>query len=80
MPALLAILIALAAIFLVWRFVASRFRAKAPADPIDSEQVDDPLAPVPSPRKGPPKALSAAAAVEEPEGESPADLYPPRTL
>jgi len=77
MSTLLPILIALAALWFVWRFVASLFRPGQPAEPIEAEPVDDPFAPVPAPRKNSPKGKSGAVAVDEPQDDS-FRAFPPR--
>jgi hypothetical protein len=75
MSALFEIMIAVAAAWLVWRFVSALFQPGQPIDP-----VEDPFAMVGAPRKNPPKGRSGAVALEEPEEDSPADGFPPRTL
>ncbi len=75
MSTFFALLVALAALWLVWRFVAALFRPHQPAEP-----VDDPFASVPAPRKRGPKGRTGAVALEEPEDNGPADCFPPRTL
>lgn len=74
MSTFFAILIALAALWLVWRFVAPLFRPRQPAEPVD------PFALVTAPRKRGPKGRTGAVALEEPNDDGPADCSPPRTL
>jgi hypothetical protein len=67
MSTFVALLIALAAMWLVWRFIAPLFRPHQPAEP-----VDDPFALVSAPRKRGPKGRT--------DDDGPADCFPPRTL
>jgi len=80
MSNLFPVLIALAALWFVWRFVSRLFQPSQPAEPAETEPIDDPYAPVPSPRRTPPKGRSGAVALEEPGDDSPADCYPPRGI
>lgn len=77
MSTLLPVLIALAALWLVWRFVASLFRPGRPAEAVDAEPVDGPFAPVPAPRRNFPKGKPGAVALDEPEDDS-FRAFPPR--
>jgi len=65
MTTFVAVLVALSALWFVWRFVRALFRPRQPAEP-----VDDPLASVPAPRRRSPKGRSGAVAVEEPEDDA----------
>jgi hypothetical protein len=73
MSTLLAVLIALGAMWFVWRFAMALFRPRQPAEPDDR-------APVTEPRRGPPKGRAGAVALEEPDDDGPADCFPPRTI
>jgi hypothetical protein len=75
MSTFFAALIALAALWLVWRFVGALFRPHQPAEP-----VDDPFALVTAPRKRGPKGRTGAVALEEPDDDGPVDCFPPRML
>ena len=80
MSVLLPLLFAFAALGLLWRLLHSFFRPSQPSPSQPTESVDDPFAPVPATRKGGPKGLSGAVALEEPDDEDPADGFPPRSV
>jgi len=77
MSTFLPVLIALGALWLVWRFVARLFQPGQPAEPAETEPIDDPHARVPAPRRNSPRGRSGAVAVEEPEDDSYLG-FPPR--
>jgi hypothetical protein len=64
--------IAVLVVWLVFRFVRSRFNPRQPADAIE-----DPFAVVPSPKKRGPPNRAGAVALEEPEQDD-EQIYPPR--
>jgi hypothetical protein len=66
-------LIALLVFCLVWLWLMSRIRPKAPANP-----AEDPLSYVPAPNAKGPKGRSGAVALQEPEDDGPVDAFPPR--
>jgi hypothetical protein len=68
-------LVALLAIYLVFRLVTRFLYPRSPAEP-----VDDPFAPVTAPRQRGPKSRSGAVALEEPDDNDPADCFPPRNI
>ena len=68
-------LIAVVAIWFVWRFVSALFQPHQPVDP-----VDDGFASVPVPRKDSPKGRSGAVALEEPDDDDSVEGFPPPTL
>jgi hypothetical protein len=72
---LFEILLAVAAMWFVWRFLNALLHPRRPVDP-----VDDPDASVLAPRKKPPQAKSGAVALEEPEDDDSVNGFPPRTL
>ena len=79
MSVLLPLLLALAALVLLWRLVRSLFRPSQPSPSQPTESVDDPFAPVPATRKRGPKGLAGAVALEEPDDDNLADCFPPRS-
>jgi len=74
MSTFLAVLIALAAVWFVWRFLRTLFHPRQPAGPVD------PYSSVREPRNGSPRLRSGAVAIEEPEDDDPVDCFPPRKL
>lgn len=79
MSVLLPLLLALAALVLLWGLVRSLIGPSQPSPSQPAEPVDDPFAPVPATRKHGPKGLAGAVALEEPEDDNPADCFPPRS-
>jgi hypothetical protein len=70
------LLVAIFAIGLAWWFLR---RLRRPVEPVE-EQPGDPFAPVLAPRKGSPADRAASVAIEEPDEDTSADAFPPRTL
>jgi len=69
------LLIAVAALWLVWRLIVMMLRPHAPAEP-----AEDPLAEVPVSRKRGPKGRFGAVAVAEPDDDEISDAFLPRSL
>jgi hypothetical protein len=80
MRSLIPLLIAIVALVLVWRFVASLFRHREPVEPVEADPADDRYASVPAWRKKPPKGRSGVVALQEPDEAPPADRFPPKTI
>lgn len=75
MHAIFELLIVLAAMWLVWRFIARLLRPRAPAEP-----AEEPFSEVPASRARGPKGRSGAVAIAEPDDDEISDAYPPRSL
>jgi hypothetical protein len=69
-------------VWLVWRFVGSRFSPREPSESLDDPRVEDPFAGVPSPKRHGPQSRSGAVALAEPDDdeEDESRSFPPRTL
>jgi len=78
MSTLLPLLLAIAALLLLWQLVTSLFQTALPGEPAGS--VEDPLEPVPAPRRRGPPGKAGAVALEEPDDDEPPDYFPPRKL
>lgn len=73
------IAIGIAALWLVPRFVGSRFHPREPSA-LDDPLVEDPFAGVRSPRRHGPQNRSGAVALAEPDEEDENRSIPPREL
>jgi hypothetical protein len=77
----LQLAIGIAALWLVWRFVARKFSRREPSESLDDPLVEDPFSGVPSPKKRGPQNRSGAIALAEPDDEEDENRsFPPRTL
>ena len=71
--------IAIVILWLVVRFVRSRFSPREPSQSLDDPLVEDPFAGVRSPKKHGPHSRSGAVALEEPNEEDENRSFPPRS-
>jgi hypothetical protein len=69
-----------AVLWLVLRFVGSRFRRREPSESVEGPLAEDLLAGVPSPKRRGPQNRSGAVALAEPDEEDGNSNYPPRKL
>ncbi len=67
-------------LWLVLRFVLSRFGHREPSESLDDPLVEDPFAGVPSHKRGGPQNRSGAVALAEPDEEDENRSFPPRDL
>jgi hypothetical protein len=67
-------------LWLVLRFVGSRFSPREPSESLDDPRVEGPFAGVPSPKKRGPQNRSGAVALAEPDEEDENRSFYPRNL
>jgi hypothetical protein len=67
-------------LWLVLRFVLSRFGHREPSASHGDPLVEDPFSRVPSPKKRGPQSRSGAVALAEPDEEDENRTFPPRNL
>jgi hypothetical protein len=67
-------------LWLVLRFVGSRFSPREPSESLGDPRVEDPFAGVPLPKKRGPQNRSGAVALAEPDEEDENHSFPPRNL
>jgi hypothetical protein len=72
--------IGIVVLWLLLRFVRSRFGPREPSESLDDPRVGDPLAGVPSPKRRGPQNRSGAVALVEPDEEDENRSFPPRSL